>query len=190
VNDDHLKAEKIKQYPRRISFGYGVTSPEMEAQMLEALAEGFVECNRIQIRQNPDQFPCCLSCGRYRYVEPVHCRTYHWKTGRAVDPNCQHVYGAFPLDERGKGTCIDLACMLAAIYREKDGELDTRVIIEHELDADGYGIPGRYHAMVLREDGTIEDIAEFIKQKQKQNPEYEAQGMAVGSPPACDCGGA
>lgn len=165
--------------PRRMSFGYGVTSPHMEADLLEALCEGFVRANQIQIRTEPDAFPCCLGCGKYKYVPPRNCRVYNIR-GEIRDPNCQHVYGAFPLDKRQMGTCIDLACMLCAIYREKDGDAGARVLIDHQLDDEGNGIPGMYHALVRKGDGEIVD-----PQKKAHQPQ---EGMSVGGPPACECG--
>lgn len=176
--------ETQQWFPRRMSYGYAVVHPEMEADLLEALCEGFVRANQVQIRCDPEAFPCCLGCGRYRYVPPANCRVWHWRTGRSVDPNCQHVHGAFPLDRRKMGTCIDLACMLAAVYREKEGDPTCRVIVDHQLDEDGNGIPGKYHAMVMKTDGEIVDPVQ--KAYVPEDP-----GQAVGAPNEpmkCNCG--
>ena len=176
--DDH--AEMPEWIPRRMSFGYGVTDPQMEADLLEAICEGYVRANQIQIRSCPDAFPCCLGCGKYRYVPPRNCRVMHWRTGKQVDPNCQHVHGAFPLDKRQMGTCIDLACMLCAIFREKDGDTAARVLIDHQLDESGNGIPGMYHALVRKGDGEIVDPQRKVESK--------TRGMSVGGSPPCNCG--
>jgi hypothetical protein len=171
-------------FRRRMSYEFGVTGPEHEADLLEGLCEGFVRANQIQIRAEPDSYPCCLGCGSYIYVEPENCRVYDWKTRRHLktDGNCQHVFGAYPLDVRRKGTCIDLACMLCAIYREKDNDREARVIIEHQVDGNGDGIPGKYHAMVMRGDGRIVDPTEKVKQA---TAAASAAAIQVGK--ACDC---
>lgn len=176
-------------YRREMSYSFGVIGPEHEADLLEALCEGYTRANQIQIRAEPAAYPCCLGCGSYRYVEPENCQVYDFRRGRArkTDPNCQHVFGAFPLDRRKRGTCIDLACMLAAIFREKDGDRRARVVIEHQfriVGADDEGVEikerldGKYHAMVMKGDGTIVD------------PTTKVKALAVGAhQKACDCGG-
>ncbi len=177
---------------RKMSYEFGVISPEHEADLLEGLCEGMVRANQIQIRAQPDAYPCCLGCGGYVYVEPQNCRAFNWRQGRAakLDKSCQHVFGAWPLDVRKRGTCIDLACMLCAIYREKEDDRSARVIIEHQFgpvigyDENGEEIrerlDGRYHAMVMRGDGTIVDAVEKVRANTEQ-----AEGMTVGQ--ACDC---
>lgn len=148
-----------KYYRRRMSYEFGVVAPEHEADLLEGLCEGFVRANQIQIRARPSDYPCCLTCGGYEYVDPENCRVYDWKRGRAAarDSNCQNVLGAWPLDVRKKGTCIDLACMLCAIFREKDGDPRARVIIEHQYSPNGQRLDGKYHAKIMRGDGTQVD---------------------------------
>src|SRR5690606_2394102 len=120
-----------------------------------------------------------LGCGSYTYVEPENCRVYDWRRGRSqkVDSNCQHVLGAYPLDMRKKGTCIDLACMLCAIYREKNGDRGARVVIEHQYSAQGERQDGKYHAMVMKGDGEIVDPTAKVK---------TAPSMKVGAR-TCDC---
>lgn len=168
-------------YRRRMSYEFGVVAPEHEADLLEGLCEGFVRANQIQIRAQPDAYPCCLGCGGYKYVEPENCRVYDWRRGRKtqVDGNCQHVFGAYPLDVRKKGTCIDLACMLCAIYREKDDDRGARVIIEHQFHG-GERLDGKYHAMIMRGDGSIVDPTEKVKAA-------SAAPMQVGGMKTCDC---
>lgn len=156
---------QLKHFRRTMSFDLGVVAPEHEADALEGLCEGFVRANQIMIRAEPDSYPCCLGCGEYRYAEPENCRIFDWKRGKAkkVDPNCQHVFGAYHLDKRKRGTCIDLACMLAAIYREKDNDARARVIVEHQFTSDGERLDGKYHAMVMKGDGEIVDPTLKVK---------------------------
>ena len=163
---------------RRMSYGFGVDHPNMEADLLEGLCEGFVRANQVQIRVDPEKYPCCLGCGEYKYVPPKSCRVFDWRTGQARDPNCQHVHGAFPLNQRGMGTCIDLACMLCAIFREKDSDAAARVVIEHQFEEGGEPKPGQYHALVMKGNGELVD------------PEEKAKGAHGGSEgQACACGG-
>jgi hypothetical protein len=175
---------------RKMSYEFGVISPEHEADLIEGLCEGMVRANQIQIRAQPDAYPCCLGCGGYKYVQPENCRAFDWRGGSpSVDKSCQHVYGAWPLDVRKRGTCIDLACMLCAIYREKEDDRTARVIIEHQFrtvgtDANGQEVrerlDGQYHAMVMRGDGSIVDAVDKVRANTEQ-----AQSMSVGQ--ACDC---
>jgi hypothetical protein len=141
---------------RRMSFGYTGYGPDQEADVLEALCEGYVQANVVMIRADPDRFPCCTGCGGYQYEEPSNCRVRNWETGVAVDPDCQHVRGAVVLHKMGVGTCIDLACMAAALLRVKD-EKEARVVIEHDLGPNDEWQPGKYHAVVMLDDGSIVD---------------------------------
>lgn len=189
---DETKPFTDKHYKRTLSFEYGTIGPEHEADCLEAICEGMVRANQIMIRAQPDAYPCCLGCSGYRYVNPQNCRTFNWRRGHApkVDPNCQHVFGAFGLQRRRAGTCIDLACMAAAIYREKENDPNARVIIEFQfgdvIDVDEEGeeirerLDGLYHAMVKLGDGTIVDPTEKVLQPDKPKPaEAEVCGCSA-----------
>ncbi len=189
MSDEETAPHAFEYFRRRMSYEFGVIAPEHEADLLEGLCEGFVRANQIQIRAQPAAYPCCLGCGAYKYVDPENCQIFDWRGSRAkrkIDPNCQHVFGAQPLDKRKRGTCIDLACMLCAIYREKDGDRRAHVIIEHQFgpveghDDDGSPLrerhDGKYHAMVQKGDGTIVDPTHKVE-----------AALQVGK--ACDCGG-
>lgn len=188
MSDEHVP-HAHKYFRRRMSYEFGVVDPDHEADLLEGLCEGFVRANQIQIRAQPEAYPCCLGCGEYKYVEPENCRIYDWRRGRAasIDSNCQNVWGAYPLDKRKRGTCIDLACMLCAIYREKEDDRSARVIIDHQFGPvigyleDGEPIrerlDGRYHAMVKRGDGTVVDPTHKVK----------PEALQVGQQKTCDC---
>jgi len=181
-----------KYIRRHMGYEFGVIAPEHEADLLEGLCEGFVRANQIQIRVQPEAYPCCLSCGSYRYVDPENCKVFDWKRGRKAvrDSNCQTVWGAYPLDKRKRGTCIDLACMLCAIFREKEDDRGARVVIEHQFgpivgyDPDGSPqrerLDGQYHAMVMRGDGDIVDPTHQVIE--------QAKALAVGGCVEQECG--
>lgn len=178
MSDDHPEKAHPddEHFRRRMHYEYGTIGPKHEADLLEGLCEGFVRANQVQIRADPAFYPCCLGCGSYVYVPPQSCRVYDWRRGQTVDPNCQAVRGAYPLHTIKQGTCIDLACMLAAVMREKGGDRKAHVIIDYQLDADGNRIEGQYHAMVRKGSGEIVDPVTKVKQ-------------ARGAPPlACGCG--
>lgn len=158
MSDDHAPLAPISaDVTRKMSFDFSSNCASMEADVLEALCEGYTRANQMMVRAEPDAYPCCFGCGNYRYIPPKNCRTVDRRTNKAIDPSCQHVHGAAQLHTHGEGTCIDLACMLAALLREKGGDPRARVIIDFQLDDEGLSIPGRYHAMVMRGDQTIVD---------------------------------
>lgn len=166
MSDDH---EPLASLPdgitRRMSFSFTIVDPEHEADCLEALCEGYVRANQIVIRAQPNAYPCCLTCGGYKYVEPRNCYVYKFQARqkRGTDPQCQHVRGCYELHREGKGTCIDLACALAAFYREKEGDHSARVVIDYQIAEDGLSKPGLYHAMVKKGDGTIVDPQAMVQ---------------------------
>ena len=180
MSEDVIVQHRDDYVRRRMSYEFAVIGPEHEADLLEGLCEGIVRANQIQIRAEPEAYPCCLGCGKYKYVEPESCQFFDWRGSRAsrtIDRNCQHVFGAYPLDKRRRGTCIDLACMLCAIYREKGDDLKAQVIIEHQFGPvvghDDEGAPlrerldGNYHAMVRKGDGTIVDPTHKVEAAQQ-----------------------
>lgn len=190
MSDDHGELEPLAEdaVERRMSVSYAVISPEHEADCLEALCEGYVRLNQIVIRSQPNAYPCCLTCGEYSYVPPVNCYTYKLglRRQRGTDPACQHVRGCFELQKSGKGTCIDLACALAAFLREKENDRGARVVIEHQFDEKGDHKPGLYHAIVMKGDGSIVDPQ---VQVQEAEAAFNSTGgeLAIGC--ACSAGG-
>jgi hypothetical protein len=141
---------------RKMSFDFSSNSAQMEADVLEALCEGFVRANQMMIRAQPGAYPCCFGCGTYRYEPPRNCVTVN-RRNTVIDAQCQHVHGAAQLQADGAETCIGLACMMAALLREKGGDRGARVIIDFLLDKQGVSIPGQYHAMVMKTGGEIVD---------------------------------
>lgn len=160
MSDDHDELVPLPEsVERRMSVSYAVVSPQHEADCLEALCEGYVRMNQVMIRAQPNAYPCCLTCGEYQYIPPRNCYVYKFglRRQRGTDPACQHVRGCYELHRSGKGTCIDLACSLAAFLREKEGDARARVVIEHQFDEKDELKPGLYHAMVMKGDGSIVD---------------------------------
>lgn len=155
-NDEH-KTGIENGVKRRISFHYVTATLEQEPHLVEALCEGFVRANEIEIIADPEEYPCCIACGRVRYSAPIPCM----RNGRA-EPNCQEVFGITALLRRGYGTCIELACAQCAIKRVKDGK-ECHVIVRHQIGANGLPIPNQYHALLEYADGTIEDTTEEVK---------------------------
>lgn len=175
MSDDHEPLEELEAgIARTMSYVYETVGPEHEAHLLEALCEGYVRANQIQVRAQDGAYPCCLGCGNYRYVPPSNCKTYDYRKRRSVDPQCQQVLGAAPLHRKKEGTCIDLACYLCALIREKDGDRQARVGIDYQFDEAGRMIPGKYHAIVVKGDGQILD-------PQRQLEELAARKSAGGS---------
>ncbi len=188
MSDDHELEELEPGITRTMGYDYECVSPEHEADLLEALCEGFVRANQIQIRAQENAYPCCLGCGNYRYIPPQNCGT---------DRNCQNVHGAAPLHRKRKGTCIDLACLLAAILREKEGDRGARVVIDFQFDGraanvdGGEILPGRYHAMVLKGDGATlldpqKQLEELAAKQAAAKLAYDEQ-LSVGA--SCGCKG-
>ncbi len=195
MSDDHELEQLEPGIERTMSFGYECVSPEHEADILECLCEGYTRANQIMIRAQENAYPCCLGCGNYRYVPPSNC-VYDFRSREVVDRNCQAVLGAAALHRKRKGTCIDLACMLAAIYREKEGDALAKVIIDYQFDeqtADAQGgeiVPGKYHAMVKKGDGTIVDPQaqlEALAAKQAATELAFDEQLSVGE--SCGCRG-
>lgn len=178
ADDDQLE-ELEDGFVRTMSFVYETSDPEHEADLLEALCEGFVRANQIMIRAQEDAYPCCLGCGNYAYVPPASCQVYDRQRRKTVaDGSCQKVLGAAQLHRTGKGTCIDLACYLCALKREKDGLRSARVGIDYQFnpDVDGEIQPGKYHAIVVVPQG--EGQADVILDPQQQLEELAERRAA------------
>lgn len=80
---------------------------------------------------------------------------------------------AVELLENKAGDCEDLSAYRAAELRELDGE-DARAIIQHIKG-------GKYHAVVRREDGRIEDPSRYliIKEKKKGSKKGRKRGRSA-----------
>lgn len=192
MSDDHELEPLDQGHRRTMSYVYETIGPEHEADLLEALCEGFVRANQIQIRAQEAAYPCCLGCGNYAYVPPKNCQVYTRTGAQATDTLCQQVLGAAPLHRTGKGTCIDLACYLAALKREKDGLRGARVGIEFQFKK-GDIDPGKYHAIVIvpregAEDEILDPQAQLEELAQRKAATQLAQRrLEVGA--GCGCGG-
>jgi hypothetical protein len=117
---------------------------EHEADIIEAICEGFVRANEIMILADPDFFPNDLD--DLQYHPPKSCPSKKGVYG------CQPVKGGVALLQRGAGTCIDLACLLCALLRVKHGDGGAKVVIYPQNNKQGL-----YHAVVESGSGTIYD---------------------------------
>jgi len=132
---------------RELKFQFGSIDgdAEHEATCIEALCEGFVRCNEVQIRVHPEFFPD--EPDAFRYIPPPSC-----KSSRGIH-GCQPVKGAVPLMKSGLGSCIDLACMWCAILRTKYGDQGAVVAVDPQTP----GRQGLYHAVTIDGAGQIYD---------------------------------
>ena len=137
---------------REFRYTYAYEGNDDQADTIEGFCEGLVRGNVSQIATDPDRYPCCLGCSDLKYVDPPICRDNRF---------CQPIKGAGPLIDSGEGTCIDLACLLAAMLRHK-GDRKARVEIENET-AYGKEIPGQYHAYVIDGKGARHDAQELVE---------------------------
>jgi len=108
---------------------------------IEAYSNGLADVNTTIIGREPGKFSACLGCSHLKYVEAPSCYKVSLLGGKERIPGCQPIVAADLLYERGTGTCVDLACYLAAARRVHLGERN-RVAIE---DQGG----GMYHAVVV-----------------------------------------
>jgi len=123
------------------------------AQQTADFCEALVRINMLEIELYGHDLPCCLACGGVEYVPPPGC-----PTGDA----CQQVYDALMIYVIKEATCLDIACEVAARLRLR-GERAS-VYIVHQLDAYDRPVAGKFHAAVLRADGSTSDPAEDLRQ--------------------------
>jgi hypothetical protein len=129
----------------KFQFGSVDGDAEHEADCIEALCEGFVRCNEVQILADPDYFPDDPSA--FRYIPPPSCRSSKGIQG------CQPVKGALALMKSGLGSCIDLACMYCALLRTKHGDRSAFVKVDPQIP----NRQGLYHAVAVGGAGNIYD---------------------------------
>ena len=115
--------------------------PGDDRAVIEEYANGLADVNTAIIGRAPDRYSACLGCSHLKYVDAPSCYRTKAFGGKERIPGCQPIVAADMLAYRGTGTCIDLACYLAAARRVHFGERN-RVSIE---DQGG----GLYHAVVV-----------------------------------------
>ncbi len=108
---------------------------------IEAYSNGLADVNTAIIGRNPGRYSMCLGCSHLKYVDAPSCYKVTLLGGKEKIPGCQPIVAADLLYTRGTGTCVDLACYLAAARRVHLGE-SNRVSIEDQGD-------GLYHAVVI-----------------------------------------
>ncbi len=147
----HAKGEP----PREFRFRYGGGLPlETEAQIIANWGEALTASNEVLIALDPEAYPCCLNCGKLRYIDPPVCRT---SRGTPVH-GCQPVRTIDEVIRLGYGTCFDLAPMLAAIKRQKGGDSSARINVELTGDPK---IP--FHMNVIDGTGAVHDAQQILQ---------------------------
>ncbi len=159
---------------REFRLQFGVDNPEQERKNIERYSNGVVDLNWEKIAAHPDDYPCCLGCSGLRYVDAPTCYTKVGSKLKAI-PGCQPIYAADVLMHRNKGTCIDLACLEAALKRH-DGDAGAHVQIDHQYDVKGKAIPGKYHAICVSGDGVVFDPQRSLEVGgcSRDNPTHES----------------
>ncbi len=147
----HAKGEP----PREFRFRYGGGLPlEVEAEIIANWGEAVTASNEAIIELDPDAYPCCLNCGKLRYIDPPTCRT---SRGTPVH-GCQPVRTIDEVIRLGYGTCFDLAPMLASIKRQKGGDRAARINVELTGDPK---IP--FHMNVIDGTGAVHDAQQILQ---------------------------
>lgn len=109
--------------------------------LLEAVCEGVVLANMLEIRADEEAFPCCIKCGELKLF---------------LGGNPLAIEGARAVVKRGGGNALSLACFQAAARRiEKDPRAD--VIIDH-VEKNGEIAVGEYKPFVRLGDDKLEDV--------------------------------
>lgn len=126
----------------------------MVMDCLSALCEGIIRTNMIWIESTEDGrlAPCCLGQAGVEYVLPKGCGMKH---------PCQTVLGAREMLTSGKGTCIDIACYVAAQLRLRG--TPASVVFENMRNAAGEPIEGQYHALVETPLGVYDYTQDLIE---------------------------
>jgi len=93
--------------------------------------------------------------------------------GRCAD---QRVASAPIILERNKATCVEWACFVTGLYRLR-GETEAYVrLIPIFSETYGRAVPYQYHAVVVRADGTIEDVTADLPGYNLPGPWWKAAG--------------
>lgn len=149
----------------RFTFAVDPNRPEMEQDIVRALAEGYVRANEMAIAFEPWRYPVRFEDAALRYVEAPACKAKH---------PCQPVLGAAPLLDEGRETCLGLACLLCAMLRYFSHDADAFVDIVPRIGS--YGpIPGKWHAIVVDGRGVVHDAQRIV--------ENLSVGMVAGASP-------
>ena len=158
------------EIPVRFEF---VSDPDFMCATLEAVAEGVTRVNQVWLSAAQDlgiETPCCPSClaedTGFRYVGPE---------AQKCASACQRLDTGAVMLERNQGTCYDLACYFAAVYRGEGKSCAVEIV--PIVDAYGHPIPGEFHALIAFADGSTRDpSAELVA--------YQRDGTKA----PCSCG--
>lgn len=133
-----------------IKVSYRPVSSELCLYIIEALAEGVVVANIVELVQSYPEFPGLVEAG-IEYEEPQEVSKR--------DPD-QHIGTLSEVIYKGRATCLEATAIEAAIFRR--GDYDARVEIVPKLDAYGQPIEWRYHAVVrLGNDRILDPTADL-----------------------------
>lgn len=108
--------------------------------LLEAVCEGMVLANMLEIGADHEAFPCCIKCGELKLF---------------VGGNQLEIEGARSIVRKGGGNALSLACFQAAARRiEKDPHAEVK--IDH-VERSGAVVEGEYRPLVRLKDDSYED---------------------------------
>ena len=133
-----------------IIISYRPTSSEQCLFILEAITEGVVQANLVEIETAYGGFEGFAVEG-IRYENPVIDTRHGQKIGTISE-----------VLEKGTATCVEVAAASAAVIRHTGREADVEFV--PQMDTYGKPMPWRYHAVVKLPDGTFVDPTEEIKE--------------------------
>jgi len=135
---------------------YDVHTDRTSMICLEALCEAVVRMNMVWINEMAWETktypPCCLEDAGVQYVYPTACP--------GMDLPCQTIRGAAEMLETQRGTCIDIACYMAAQLRLR-GKM-ALVYLENMKDSFGRPMKGEYHVILKTSRGRVDYTQELI----------------------------
>ncbi len=134
-----------KQFKRAgINIGYRPVNSEMCLYVIEALAEGTVLANIVEMKQSYPNFPGVAEAG-IKYEEPR----------MSEDGRDQHIGTLSEVIYKGKATCLEATAISAALFRLAGHNAQVEII--PQLDAYGKPIDWSYHAIVRLDGDRVVD---------------------------------
>jgi hypothetical protein len=136
---------------------YDVYTDDCARKALAALCEATVRINMGWINallwDVGEYAPCCLENEGVEYMLPQACP--------GVDLPCQTIRGAEEILISGYGTCIDIACYMAAQLRLR--RKHALVFLENMKDGQGRPIAGEYHVILRTARGRVDYTEDLIQ---------------------------
>lgn len=135
-----------KTNPRAgIKVSYRPISSELCLYVIEALAEGTVLANIVEMEQSYPEFPGLTEAG-IKYEEPQEV---------SRQDQDQHIGTLSEVIHKGRATCLEATAIEAAMFRRAGHNAHVEIV--PKLDAYGQPIEWRYHAVVRLDDDRILD---------------------------------